>query len=104
MTTPTSGTTPRLGRYGRFDHQPDTADCAYECESGIDPCRVHSGADFLNHIERTEARLAEERALLKFMLTEAESGQHRTDRSGHACPPMEQVIKRARTFLDEKGS
>lgn len=31
----------RVGRYGWWDHEPDTADAAYECESDIDRCRMH---------------------------------------------------------------
>lgn len=31
----------RVGRYGWFDHDPDEANVAYECESDIDRCEMH---------------------------------------------------------------
>lgn len=46
-----------------------------------------------------EHRIALLRATLKALLTEAKSGQHRRDRQGMKCPPMEAAIERAEREL-----
>jgi hypothetical protein len=36
----------RHGRYGKFDHEPDTADVAYECEELGEGCNLHKPGQF----------------------------------------------------------
>lgn len=46
-----------------------------------------------------EHRIARVKSALKALLKEAKSGQHRYDRQGQECPPMEEAIERAEEVL-----
>lgn len=49
----------RHGRYGKFDHDPDTADVAYECEDLGEGCKLHKPGQFAAQPQSESERLCE---------------------------------------------